>query len=509
MGDAMQPPDPAGLAPSPASFAAQPPEIVETHVSIVVLVGDRAYKLKKPIMLPFLDWRSREARGQVCHDEVALNRRLTPDVYLGVADVVDAEGRLCDHLVVMRRMPAERRLSRLVREGAELHAALDELAALVARFHAGARRAPEITEAAGRDAVRRNWDDNLAALREHTGTLLDAAVVEQVGELAHRYLAGREPLFRERGEAGLAVDGHGDLLADDVYVLDDGPRVLDCLEFSAQLRAVDVLDDVAFLAMDLERLGAPQLARHFLDAYDRHSGERHPPSLAHHFVAYRAGVRSKVACVRADQGAPDAASEARTLLDLAHAHLREGRVRLVLVGGLPGTGKSTLAHGIAARAGWAVLRSDVVRKELVGAPPETRLGAAYRAGIYSAEHTAATYRELLARASHLLARGESVVIDASWTDPAWRDAAASVAADTASELATLCCVAPADVAAARMVRRAATAVADASDATPDIAAAMARDAPPWPDATTIDTAGSPEASLQCALRALGVAGDPG
>jgi predicted kinase len=280
--------------------------------------------------------------------------------------------------------------------------------------------------------------------------------------------------------------------------------VLDCLEFSDRLRAVDVLDDVAFLAMDLERLGAPELAAHFLGSYARHSGEAHPVSLAHHYIAYRAGVRAKVACLRAAQGATAAAEQARQLLELTRSHLERGRVRLVLVGGLPGTGKTTLALGLGERTGWPVFRSDVVRKELLGIDPSTRLAAPYAEGIYRPEHTDATYRELLARARHRLERGDSVILDASWTDPARRDQAAAVAHATLSDLVALRCDAPVAVAAHRLRHRAA---GEASDATPAIAEAMAAAAPKWDDAVVVDTTTAIEASASAALEAIGPFGD--
>ena len=173
--------------------------------------------------------------------------------------------------------------------------------------------------------------------------------------------------------------------------------MLDCLEFDDALRLDDVLADVAFLAMDLERLGRSDLAERFLAAYRAASGDTWPASLAHHHIAYRAQVRAKVSAIRAEQGVRDAAEKAQALLRLALAHLQAGRVRLVLVGGLPGTGKSTVARGIGEVSGAVVLRSDVVRKELAGLAPEQPAGAGYEHGIYTPAATAAVYPELLRR----------------------------------------------------------------------------------------------------------------
>jgi aminoglycoside phosphotransferase family enzyme/predicted kinase len=490
--------DLTALRPDPSSMSAS--EISETHISVLFHLGDRVYKLKKPIVLSFLDWRERSAREAACHREVELNRRLSPDVYLGVVDLV-AEGTPIDHLVAMRRMPADRRLSRLVTDGVDVAASMGRLARLLAAFHATADRSDVITAAVGPAVVGANWDDNLSVMRAEGAMILDADVVDHVAALAHRYLEGRGPLFVERAASGFAVDGHGDLLADDIYLLDDGPRVLDCIEFVDELRFVDVLDDVAFLAMDVERIGAPDLAAAFLVAYGEASGERHPQSLVDHYIAYRASVRAKVSCLRAGQGATVAADEARQLLDLSLRHLDASRVRLVIVGGPPGSGKSTISRQVAARAGWRVLHSDVIRKRLVGVEPDQSMAAGFHEGIYEPGHTATTYRSMLDEARRLLERGESVVLDASWSDAGLRADAASVAAETHSDLVQLRCSAPAELATRRLGERT---DAVGSDAAPDIAAAMATVADPWPESDVIDTSIELAGSVATAIGAIGV-----
>jgi aminoglycoside phosphotransferase family enzyme/predicted kinase len=491
------------------------PAVEQTHISILFLIGDRVLKLKKAIEFPFLDCREREIREAMCHREVELNRRLSPDVYLGVLDVMD-DGVAVDHLVNMRRMPEDRRLSRLVRQRAQaavagisdrldLPAQLDALALLIAEFHRDAHRSGAINAAVQRDSVLTNWNDNLATLRAAAGRLLDATTVARVDHLAHRYLMGRGPLLRDRAATGHGVDGHGDLLADDIYLLDDGPRVLDCLEFSDRLRSVDVVDDVAFLAMDLEHLGASDLAERFVDRYFRASGETAPDSLVHHYIAYRAGVRSKVACLRSEQSpagsstATRAATEAQELLDLAEAHLRRGRVRMVLVGGLPGTGKTTLAAELSARTGWPVLHSDVIRKRLHGATPEESMAAPFDQGIYRPEHTAATYQALLAEAHELISHGNSVILDASWTQTVHRTAAAQLGEQTSTDLLALQCQAPSEVAAARLIERADR---GGSDADPQIAALLGERIAPWPEAVAIHTTGEVAESVASAVAAV-------
>lgn len=237
----------------------------------------------------------------------------------------------------------------------------------------------------------------------------------------------------------------------------------------------------------LQRLGLPELATRFLAAYAEHADDNWPASLAHFHVAYRAQVRSKVAAIRADQKEAESAAEADRLLAMARRHLDEGHVRLVLVGGLPGTGKSTLAAGLGDALGATVL----LRRDPKGVgrpasrPPRSRR---LREGVYEPSATVATYRELLRRAGVAMGLGETVVLDASWIDDAWRDEALAMAVDGYADLVELRCEAPTEVAAAR-VRRRAEAGRDPSDATPEIAARMATAAEPWPSATAVDTSG--------------------
>jgi aminoglycoside phosphotransferase family enzyme/predicted kinase len=467
----------------------------ETHAAVVFLVGERAYKMKKPVDLGFLDFTTREARQAVCRREVELNRRIAPDVYLGVADVQGPDGAPCEHLVVMRRMPLARRLSTLVRAGAPVGDQVRSLARLLAAFHATAQRGPHISVEGGRDAIQRRWMDSFAQVRPHRGTTLSEQLGADIESLTLEFLAGREPLFAERMATGRIVDGHGDLLADDIFCLDDGPRVLDCIEFDDRLRWLDGLDDAAFLAMDLELLGSIQLAVGFLDWYAEFAADPAPASLRHHYLAYRAFVRTKVACVRHAQGDLAAPADATQHAELAARHLRIGAVALILVGGLPGTGKSTLAGELAGRLGAVLLSSDRVRKELAGLVPDVPAPAPYEEGIYGPEWTRRTYAELVARAQLLLERGETVILDASWSQDEYRELAREAAARTHSRLAELRCEAAPAVAGARLRHRSYA----GSDADVSVARTMAARAEPWPQASTIRTEADPD---RCAALAV-------
>jgi aminoglycoside phosphotransferase family enzyme len=363
-----------GAAADGAATAAGPPgepyaAVLESHLSVVLLIGALALKFKKPARLPFVDLSTQAARRDVCLAELDLNRRLTPDVYLGVAEltaplVPEVAG---EPVLVMRRLPDACRLTRLLAGGTDLRPALTDIARQLVGLHTAQR--PELRSELLAN-TRRLWAQGREQLRRFEPEVLAGPDVDEVAALAAEYLAGRAELLNDRERRGLVRDGHGDLLADDLFCLPDGVRVLDCLEFDRALRVNDVLADVAFLAMDLRLRGAPELARFFVDRYREHSAESHPVSLEQHYVAYRAFVRAKVECLRHEQGDPEAADRARRLLALALDRLRAARVRLVLVGGLPGSGKSTLATALADSSPAAAVPEPGVHEPAVPEPAD-------------------------------------------------------------------------------------------------------------------------------------------
>jgi aminoglycoside phosphotransferase family enzyme/adenylate kinase family enzyme len=458
----------------------------ETHSGLVVLFGDRAYKVKKPVDLGFLDFTTEDARRSACLREVELNRRLAPDVYADLATFERPDTGAREPVIVMRRMPEQLRLSTLVTRQVDVDDDLRALARLIAAFHSGAVRGPQIAHEGGAARLWHRWRANLDESQRFCPHVLDPDVHAEIKRLALAYIDGRRRLFAARAAAGLVVDGHGDLIAEDIFCLPDYPRVLDCLDFDDRLRWVDVLDDVSFLAMDLEQLGRPDLAARFLDFYAEFSATPAIQSLTHHYIAYRAFVRAKVAGIRADQGSADAVGEARRYADLALRHLRDGEVRLVLVGGLPGTGKTTVASAIADEFGFAVISTDRVRRELPAV-----------AGQYTPAAKDAVYEAVLLRTRRALELGESVVADATWGAPARRAAAEAVARETHSRLVRIECVAPVELAAARAQRRLVVG-RDASEADAAVTRALAHDQQPWFEATQIDTSGPIDRALAAA-----------
>lgn len=472
----------------PTSVALPYIDVRETHTGMVVLVGDRALKAKKPIGTHFLDFRTAEQRERACLREVELNSRLSPESYHGIAHLTDPTGGPDEPIVVMRRYRDEERLTSLIACGPDesVREVLDTIATVLAHFHARAKRSPEINAQAKVCAVDGRWHENLSELNSYAGKPfpeLSFKLLARVQRLAGEFISGRGTLFARRIDEGCIVDGHGDLLADDIFWADGRPAMLDCLEFDDELRYVDRIDDAAFLAMDLEFLGRKDLGDYFVQRYIAYSGDTAPSSLWDFYIAYRAVVRAKVDCLRLSQGDVDAAKDAGRHLAIAIRHLEHGSVRLALIGGNPGTGKSTIANALAEEVGAQVISTDDVRRELRESGVITGDSGILNGGLYRPRNVRRVYEVALDRARTLLGDGRSVIVDGTWRDPYIRAYAHLLATEMSSAVVELMCVASADTTTDRILARR----AGNSEVTPQIAAALARQQYSWDTASALDT----------------------
>ncbi|MBQ9057064.1 AAA family ATPase [Rhodococcus sp. (in: high G+C Gram-positive bacteria)] len=472
-------------------------DVKETSTGVVVLAGSRAYKVKKAVSTPFLDFSEPSQREDALRRELALNRRICAEVYRGVTHVGDPLDHSREPILVMERMPDDRRLSALAATNGDIAYPLEQIATTLSEFHARAERSERISEQGRSSCVELRWNANLAELRQLCSGLVPPGRLDHVESMYKRYLRGRARLFDSRISTDRIVDGHGDLLADDIFVLPDGPKILDCLDFDDQLRCVDILDDSCFLAMDLEFLGHEDLARMFLASMVTKSSDQPPISLIDHYIAYRAIVRAKVDALRLQQGNSDSLAGLERHLILGENHLRSAQVRLCLVGGFPGTGKSTLSAALGEHTGATVISSDRVRRELVSSGALGGSADTYRSGLYSPDSVHTVYSEMLRRAHHRLSMGESVVLDATWARSRHRREAESLCTATSSTLISLSTSAPLPVAVQRIAMRTDT----LSDATAATAVAIAQEHDPWPEAISIDTDTSIDASAASALDA--------
>ncbi len=458
-------------------------ELHETHTGLVVLVGDLAYKVKKPVRTAFLDFSTPQRRERACQRELELNRRLAPASYLGIAHLSADWAGAGEPVLVMKRHPDSCRLATMVRRGQQVTEPLMAIAAVLARFHQSAERGPLVAAQGSVAGVKARWDANFTELQPFVDTVVDRRCLEAVQRLVAQFVAGRASLFTGRVHDGRIVDGHGDLLADDIFCLPAGPEILDCLEFDDSLRYVDTIDDAAFLAMDLEFLGRQDLGELFLAHYSQLAADPAPQSLKDFYIGYRALVRAKVDCVRFAQGHRDAAADAARHLDIALEHLQACSVRLAVVGGGPGTGKTTLAHALADQVGAAVISTDEVRRAMQNSGAISGAAGVLDVGLYSDENVAAVYGEVLRQAQIQLANGRSVILDGTWRDPRRRDQVRQLAIETHSALVELKCDTSVSTATQRVAGRPAGGL---SDATPEIATALTG-SQQWAEAHRIDT----------------------
>jgi uncharacterized protein len=358
-------------------------DIIETHVSLVFLAGDRAYKLKLAIKFPYLDFSSAEARRVACEAELALNRRTAPDLYLEVRALTrtangvgfGTKGRVVDWVVVMRRFDQAALFDELAKTGRLNPSLMTELAGHIAAFHRAAEPRPDRGGAAALAAVVETNHSCLTAA-QHAGFATEHIV--EIRRSSLERLAAIGALLDRRRAAGKVRRCHGDLHLRNVCLFEGKPTLFDCLEFSDELASVDVLYDLAFLLMDLEHRGLADFANFVLNRYLDLTDEDKGLAAMPLFLSSRAAIRAHVTAAAMERAAqpgakPEMAAEARSYLDLSVLLLRPRSCRLVAIGGLSGTGKSTLAAGLAPSLGARILRSDVIRKQLFGVAPETRL----------------------------------------------------------------------------------------------------------------------------------------
>jgi aminoglycoside phosphotransferase family enzyme/predicted kinase len=439
-------------------------ELKETHISRVFLAGNLVYKIKKPVDFGFLDYSTLRKRAHWCRREVELNRRLAPAVYLGVERITFSGGRYrlggtgaaAEYAVVMKRLPDSCLLSTRLETG---RATLKEIGAVARRtalFHSEA--APASRRNTSVAILRRNLEENFSQTAPFVGSTVGAGDYEEVLRYNRVFLRDRLPLLRKRIRDGRFRDCHGDLRAEHICIARE-VAIIDCLEFSPRLRQTDVAAEAAFLYMDLLYHGHPHLARHFAESYIRASGDWELRLLLAFYACYRAVVREKVESFRfADPGLPlkyreEARRRAGRYFHLARDLARkDGRPRLFLFGGLPGTGKSTAAAAWSALLGVTWLRSDTVRKEITGTPLAARRFAVDE-GIYREEETRRTYRTLMERAAPLLRGGHSAVLDATFTRRWQRSLASELARKTGALLVEVECRAAEKAIKKRLAKR--------------------------------------------------------
>ena len=482
-------------------------EVRETHISYVLLAGDFAYKLKKPVRLPFLDFSSPVARRHYCQEEVRLNRRTAPALYLGVETIggepthprVGDTGNILEYAVKMRRFPEAALFSRMAQEARLTPTHVDALADSVARFHGAIAGAAPPAGLGTAEHVTALVAESLAELRD----LGASAALARIEPWVAREQAALTARFNLRRHEGFVRECHGDLHLGNVAWVDGDALLFDGLEFAARLRWSDVMADVAFAFMDLARLGATAAAWRLLNRYLEATGDYAGVELLRYYAVYRALVRAKVAAIRARQ-ARTGGAECERHLELAGSLARGAAPVLVLMHGVSGSGKTVVAQRLLESLGAVRIRSDVERKRLHGLAATARVASAVGEGLYAGDATERTHARLEQLAHGLLLAGYPVIVDATFLDAERRRRFAELARALGAGFQVVSCTAPAEVLRERVAARGVRGT-DASDAGLAVLQAQLAGFTPLPaaerrHATFLDTRSAP--AWQAAVEAL-------
>lgn len=407
-----------------AEQAGQDCERMETHISWILLVDGYAYKIKKPLDLGFLDFSTLEKRHFFCEEELRLNRRLAPAIYLAVQPITGkpdqpqlaGDGEPIEYAVQMRRFPQAARLDQLLAQHQLTPERIDALATFCADFHATAATAGDDSPYGTPEAVIAPARENFTQIQERLDDADSQGRLQGLSDWTEQTYASLQPRLNRRRQAGFIRECHGDLHLGNLAWYPDAPLAFDCLEFNPALRWIDVISEAAFLVMDLQSRGEPALAQRFLNRYLERGGDYAGLHLLRFFLLYRALVRAKVSLITHAQHHGTHADEKEFLryLDLAESYTLPPKPHLLITFGPSASGKSTLTQPLLEVLGAIRIRSDVERKRLCGIGEQQHATAATGAGIYDPAITDRTYERLLAIAAELLAAGYPVIVDATF-----------------------------------------------------------------------------------------------
>lgn len=418
-------------------------ELLETHISWVVLTGDFAYKIKKPVNLGFVDFSTLDKRKHFCERELQLNRRLAASLYLSVEPIVQTNGQTValgqngtpvEYAVKMQQFDNSYRLDQYLLHHSISMADFTRLAETLYKFHEGANRHPPDPSLLNVENIANAIRENFSQIRQAIASELYAPV-QGIQNWSENQLKELHPKLQQRQDDGFIRDCHGDLHLANMVWLNNKVVVFDCIEFNDHFRWIDVLSDLAFLIMDLEEKQHGDMANHVLNAYCMFSGDYEGLQLLLFYKVYRAMVRAKVAALTASQQ-QDNTSKQKQLLEDFQTYINQARdytqappAKLLITYGLSGSGKSTVAALLAARLPAIHIRSDVERKRLAGIDVYDSSESAADAGVYTAEMTDKTYHRLLHISRTLIKNAYSVIVDATFLEPAYRTLFRELAAD--------------------------------------------------------------------------------
>jgi aminoglycoside phosphotransferase family enzyme/predicted kinase len=406
-------------------------EIVETHISYILLTGPYAYKFKKPVDLGFLDFSTLNKRKHYCEEELRLNGRHAAELYQDVititgdeqSPVINGKGPTLEYAVKIVQFDRNLELDKLIVKEGLTPTLIDKLATVIAAFHKEAKVADEKSDAGSLTYIWHPVAENFSQIKARLHN--DRLYSERLESLAQWSEAEFEKLrhaFKVRKAQGFVRECHGDMHLGNIVLINNEPVIFDCIEFSEYLRWIDVINDIAFLVMDLDEHECPELSYRLLNAYLEHTGDYAGLDVLHFYLVYRAVVLAKVACIRLDQEHHDkqAQSNYQHYIDMACTYTEQQQAVLFMTYGVSSSGKTTVSQSLLERWGAIRIRSDLERKELQGLAADAKTGSPVGGGLYSPENTQRTYNKLSGLSIDLLNAGYSVIVDATFLQACYR-----------------------------------------------------------------------------------------
>lgn len=443
-------------------------ELGQTHISYLFFTPKYVYKIKKPVDFGFLNFTTLEKRRFFCHQEVALNKRLSPDIYIGVVEinkknggfVFEGKGDAVEYAVKMKRLPSDKMMDMMLQAGSVTEPMVKRIADVIADFHKRAKTNLYISGFGHPSVIEKNTEENFTQTQNYIGRTVTKAQFDITKNYTQNFLKARHGLFTKRTEKGFIKDCHGDIHSEHICIT-NGVYIFDCIEFNERFRYSDTVADSAFLAMDLDFYNCHDLSKTFCSEYLRASKDKDAGELLDFYKCYRAYVRGKVEGFKTDQKeAPqaereNAALKAKRYFYLAGLYATGGfRPILILICGLTGTGKTTIANALSAETGMKVISSDIVRKELARIQPSEHRFERFGEGIYTEEFTEKTYLEMFKLGEGFLKKGASVILDATFQKSRYRQEAMELAKKLGAEFHIIECTASDDIVRQRLDKRA-------------------------------------------------------
>jgi len=419
------------------SFPHKPKELklIQTHISYVFIADDLVYKIKKPVNFGFLDFTTLELRKLYCEKEVELNRRLCPEIYLGVVPVsltkdgykFEDNSNVIEYAVKMKRLPEDGMMQKILKDRALTEKHIDLIVDLLVPFYKSARTGEGVNQFGCIETISFNTEENFTQTEGFVGKALNRWRYGEIVSWTRNFIKEKAFVFEKRIKEGFIREGHGDLYSANICFEDfKKVYIFDCIEFNERFRSGDVASDIAFLSMDLDFHDYKELSEYFVKIYVEKAEDRDLLKLLNFYKCYRAYVRGKIGCFTSmdkaltEEQRAEALKNAQRYFDLAYLYA-EGIPKLFVVFGLSGTGKSTLARALSEKTLSEWIPSDIVRKTLAGIAPTEHQFEPFEKGIYCKEYTDKTYKKMIEIAKEALKKGRDVVLDATFRERAYRD----------------------------------------------------------------------------------------